>query len=155
VLRTLFYKIYEDAHTFVQTKLQAKMMLLEALYIRQCIDLLEGLNVGNSDPTSKYKNIFFTFEYLFTKHSSTCNINIINSKHFIKICLFLFSYLFSNILILINFVFFNILLVCVYKVFNNFYITEQIEKFYLIINLILKYILVKYFIEVVIFRNII
>lgn len=30
------------------------MSLLEALYIRQCIDLLEGLNVGNSDPTSKY-----------------------------------------------------------------------------------------------------
>ncbi|XP_036143732.1 dynein heavy chain 8, axonemal [Monomorium pharaonis] len=51
VLRTLFDQIYGDAHTFVQTKLQAKMMILEALYIRQCIDLLEGLNVGNSDPT--------------------------------------------------------------------------------------------------------
>ncbi|XP_014480405.1 PREDICTED: dynein heavy chain 8, axonemal [Dinoponera quadriceps] len=51
ILRTLFHKIYGDAHTFVQTKLQAKMTLLEALYIRQCIDLLEGLNVGNSDPT--------------------------------------------------------------------------------------------------------
>ncbi|XP_026831330.1 dynein heavy chain 8, axonemal [Ooceraea biroi] len=51
VLRTLFRKIYGDAHTFVQTKLQTKMTLLEALYIRQCIDLLEGLNVGNSDPT--------------------------------------------------------------------------------------------------------
>jgi len=53
VLRMLFHKIYGDAHTFVQTKLHTKMMLLEALYIRQCIDLLEGLNVGNSDPTSK------------------------------------------------------------------------------------------------------
>lgn len=53
VLRMLFRKIYGDAHTFVQTKLQTKMMLLEAIYIRQCIDLLEGLNVGNSDPTSK------------------------------------------------------------------------------------------------------
>ncbi|XP_018374249.1 PREDICTED: dynein heavy chain 8, axonemal [Trachymyrmex cornetzi] len=51
VLRALFHKIYGDAHTFVQTKLQTKMMLLEAVYIRQCIDLLEGLNVGNSDPT--------------------------------------------------------------------------------------------------------
>jgi len=101
VLRALFYKIYEDAHTFVQTKLQAKMMLLEALYIRQCIDLLEGLNVGNSDPTSKYKNCSFTFEYLLAKHSSTCNINVINSKHFIKTYLFLFYlYLFSSILTL-------------------------------------------------------
>ncbi|XP_025155775.1 dynein heavy chain 8, axonemal [Harpegnathos saltator] len=51
ILRILFHKIYGDAHTFVQTKLQTKMTLLEALYIRQCIDLLEGLNVGNSDPT--------------------------------------------------------------------------------------------------------
>ncbi|EFN74803.1 Dynein heavy chain 8, axonemal [Camponotus floridanus] len=51
VLRMLFHKIYDDAHTFVQTKLHAKMTLLEALYIRQCIDLLEGLNIGNSDPT--------------------------------------------------------------------------------------------------------
>ncbi|CAL1673550.1 unnamed protein product [Lasius platythorax] len=51
VLRMLFHKIYDDAHTFVQTKLHTKMTLLEALYIRQCIDLLEGLNIGNSDPT--------------------------------------------------------------------------------------------------------
>lgn len=58
MLRTLFHKIYGDAHTFVQTKLQTKMILLEALYIRQCIDLLEGLNIGNSDPTSKYENFF-------------------------------------------------------------------------------------------------
>lgn len=51
---------------FVQTKLQTKMMLLEAVYIRQCIDLLEGLNVGNSDPNnSKYENFSFTYVYLF------------------------------------------------------------------------------------------
>lgn len=56
-LRKLFHKIYQDAHTFVQTKLQTKMTLLEAIYIRQCIDLLEGLKVGNSDPASKYKII--------------------------------------------------------------------------------------------------
>lgn len=54
----LFHKIYGDAHTFVQTKLHAKMTLLEALYIRQCIDLLEGLNIGNSDPTSKYSLLY-------------------------------------------------------------------------------------------------
>ncbi|XP_076677676.1 dynein heavy chain 8, axonemal kl-3 isoform X2 [Andrena cerasifolii] len=42
-LRALFNKIYEDAHTFLQTRLPAKMRLFEAMYIRQCIDLLEGL----------------------------------------------------------------------------------------------------------------
>ncbi|XP_034179159.2 dynein heavy chain 8, axonemal kl-3 [Osmia lignaria lignaria] len=48
VLRGFFNKIYNDAHTFVQTKLPVKMVLLEAIYIRQCIDLLEGL-LGKSD----------------------------------------------------------------------------------------------------------
>ncbi|CAL7938026.1 unnamed protein product [Xylocopa violacea] len=43
LLDSLFNKIYNDAHTFVQTKLPVKMKLLEAIYIRQCIDLLEGL----------------------------------------------------------------------------------------------------------------
>jgi len=66
VLRTLFHKIYGDAHTFVQTKLHTKMTLLEALYIRQCIDLLEGLNVGNSDPTSKSQILL---KYLYIKNS--------------------------------------------------------------------------------------
>lgn len=43
VLVELFNKIYNDAHTFVQEQLVAKMKILEAMYIRQCIDLLEGL----------------------------------------------------------------------------------------------------------------
>lgn len=64
----LFHKIYDDAHTFVQTKLHTKMTLLEALYIRQCIDLLEGLNIGNSDPTSKYVIFSSVFKYLFTRN---------------------------------------------------------------------------------------
>lgn len=44
------------------------MMLLEALYIRQCIDLLEGLNVGHFDPTSKYEN--------FSLHSNIYSFNM-------------------------------------------------------------------------------
>ncbi|XP_052892579.1 dynein axonemal heavy chain 8 [Anopheles moucheti] len=43
LLRRLFLKIYNDLHEFVQTKLKAKMKILEAIYIRQCCDLLEGL----------------------------------------------------------------------------------------------------------------
>ncbi|XP_043247781.1 dynein axonemal heavy chain 8 [Colletes gigas] len=49
-LRNMFNKIYDDAHTFVQTRLPTKMTILEAIYIRQCIDLLEGLLCSDKDP---------------------------------------------------------------------------------------------------------
>ncbi|XP_048268511.1 dynein axonemal heavy chain 8 [Bombus terrestris] len=52
VLNNFFNKIYNDAHTFVQTKLPTTMHLLEALYIRQCIDLLDGL-LGTNKDTAK------------------------------------------------------------------------------------------------------
>nr|XP_026487863.1 dynein heavy chain 8, axonemal-like [Vanessa tameamea] len=41
--RVAFNKVYDDVHSFVQQKLPAKMKLLEAIYIRQCIDVLMGL----------------------------------------------------------------------------------------------------------------
>ncbi|XP_043790719.1 dynein axonemal heavy chain 8 [Apis laboriosa] len=49
ILNNLFNKIYNDAHLFVQTKLPVKMAILEAMYIRQCIDLLDGLLYNNKD----------------------------------------------------------------------------------------------------------
>ncbi|XP_075210479.1 dynein heavy chain 8, axonemal kl-3 [Lycorma delicatula] len=42
-LRPLFHRIYGDVHLFVQTKLTPKMKILEALYIRQCVDIIMGL----------------------------------------------------------------------------------------------------------------
>ncbi|XP_061708954.1 dynein axonemal heavy chain 8 [Cydia pomonella] len=42
-LRNAFNKIYDEVHAFVQQKLPAKMKLLEAIYVRQCIDVLTGL----------------------------------------------------------------------------------------------------------------
>nr|XP_037867096.1 dynein heavy chain 8, axonemal isoform X3 [Bombyx mori] len=42
-LRNAFNKVYDDIHSFVQQKLPAKMKLLEAIYVRQCIDVLIGL----------------------------------------------------------------------------------------------------------------
>ncbi|KAJ0182474.1 hypothetical protein K1T71_001843 [Dendrolimus kikuchii] len=42
-LRNAFYKVYDEVHLFVQQRLPAKMKLLEAIYIRQCIDVLIGL----------------------------------------------------------------------------------------------------------------
>ncbi|XP_049799902.1 dynein axonemal heavy chain 8-like [Schistocerca nitens] len=43
VLSHLFDGIYDDLHTFVQVRLHAKMPILEAIYIRQCVDVLQGL----------------------------------------------------------------------------------------------------------------
>lgn len=43
VFRTVFGKIYNDLHSFVQIKLKAKMAVREALYIRQCYDVLQGI----------------------------------------------------------------------------------------------------------------
>ncbi|XP_015430178.1 PREDICTED: dynein heavy chain 8, axonemal [Dufourea novaeangliae] len=58
ILRNLFKKVYNDAHTFVQTKLPVKMKLLEAIYIRQCIDLLEGLLGQDVLPAHHIEKIF-------------------------------------------------------------------------------------------------
>ncbi|CAH0695355.1 unnamed protein product [Spodoptera exigua] len=41
--RNVFEKVYDDVHSYVQQKLDVKMKLLEAIYIRQCIDVLSGL----------------------------------------------------------------------------------------------------------------
>jgi dynein heavy chain len=43
ILRPLFQKIYDSLHTYVQTRLHAKMALLESMYIQQCTDVLQGL----------------------------------------------------------------------------------------------------------------
>ncbi|VVC98542.1 unnamed protein product [Leptidea sinapis] len=43
LFRSVFNKVYDDVHLFVQQKLPAKMKLLEAIYVRQCIDVLIGL----------------------------------------------------------------------------------------------------------------
>ncbi|XP_075973556.1 dynein heavy chain 8, axonemal kl-3 [Anticarsia gemmatalis] len=42
-LRNAFNKVYDEVHLFVQQKVPAKMKLLEAIYVRQCIDVLIGL----------------------------------------------------------------------------------------------------------------
>ncbi|XP_055595824.1 dynein axonemal heavy chain 8 [Uranotaenia lowii] len=51
ILRKFFNKIYDDLHTFVQTRLDAKMKILEAIYIRQCCDILQGLLKPPEDGT--------------------------------------------------------------------------------------------------------
>lgn len=47
-LRPMFGKIYSDAQDFVLQKLKPKMFIREAVYIRQCYDVLQGiLDVGD------------------------------------------------------------------------------------------------------------
>lgn len=54
ILRSLFDKVYDEIHTFVQSKLKPKMMIREALYIRQCYDVLQGLLDSEEEPRSFY-----------------------------------------------------------------------------------------------------
>lgn len=43
VFKRCFDAIYDDVHTYLQTKLLAKMKILEAIYIRQMLDILDGI----------------------------------------------------------------------------------------------------------------
>jgi hypothetical protein len=68
VLRELFDKIYDDAYQFVRSKLITKMVLLESMYIRQCIDLLQGLFLsveanGNNSILSLSPSLFHTYTH--------------------------------------------------------------------------------------------
>ncbi|KAF5272454.1 hypothetical protein FQR65_LT04922 [Abscondita terminalis] len=48
-LKSFFYKNYDDLHNFMQVKLKPKMAIREALYIRQCCEILEGLMISEDD----------------------------------------------------------------------------------------------------------
>ncbi|XP_039290802.1 dynein heavy chain 8, axonemal [Nilaparvata lugens] len=56
VLRSVFSKIYNDAHIFVQSKLNPKMKIIEALYIRQCTDILDGIIQVSEDGRREEKS---------------------------------------------------------------------------------------------------
>jgi len=65
-LRSFFNKnnIYDETHIFVQTKLKAKMKIIEAIYIRQCCDILKGLLENNDEPCS-FNNVHMERLFLF------------------------------------------------------------------------------------------
>ncbi|KAF5281562.1 hypothetical protein FQA39_LY05097 [Lamprigera yunnana] len=68
--RIFFYKNYNDLHTFMQTKLNPKMTIREALYIRQCCDLLEGLLAIQDDApriiSDKHLERFYLFAVMWS-----------------------------------------------------------------------------------------
>lgn len=66
ILRGFFFKnnIYDELHTFVQTRLKAKMKIIEAMYIRQCCDLLDGL-LETDDDNFVFANVHMERLFLF------------------------------------------------------------------------------------------
>nr|XP_023019976.1 dynein heavy chain 8, axonemal [Leptinotarsa decemlineata] len=68
-LRSLFNRVYGDLHTFVQTRLKAKMFVREALYIRQCYDVLQGILDISDEPkvwTDKQLERLFLFSTMWS-----------------------------------------------------------------------------------------
>ncbi|KAJ8736205.1 hypothetical protein PYW08_006861 [Mythimna loreyi] len=68
--RNIFNKVYDDVHSFVQIKLVAKMRILEAIYIRQCVDVLTGLLQievpGGKTHTDRHLERLFIFSMMWS-----------------------------------------------------------------------------------------
>lgn len=65
VLEACFDGLYNEAHEYVQTRLNPKMFLLEAIYIRQTLDILEGLLMDAQIPNDGKKKSKLFLERLF------------------------------------------------------------------------------------------
>lgn len=59
-------KIYDDVFVFVKSKCTAKMFILEALYIRQCLDVLEGLLSDYGTLTNRQLQRLFLFSLMWS-----------------------------------------------------------------------------------------
>ncbi|KAB0796033.1 hypothetical protein PPYR_10094 [Photinus pyralis] len=70
VLKNFFNKVYDDLHNFLQVKLKPKMAIREALYIRQCCDMLQGLLTTVDDIprtySDKHLERFFIFSVMWS-----------------------------------------------------------------------------------------
>ncbi|CRK87169.1 CLUMA_CG000977, isoform A [Clunio marinus] len=64
--RKFFNKIYGDVNLFVQTKLEAKMKILEAIYIRQICDILTGLLPEDSKLSDYHLERLFLFALMWS-----------------------------------------------------------------------------------------
>ncbi|KAK9891390.1 hypothetical protein WA026_014631 [Henosepilachna vigintioctopunctata] len=67
--RPMFGKIYKDAQDYVIQKLKPKMFLREAVYIRQCYDVLQGiLDIGDEPKTWTEKQMerLFLFSLMWS-----------------------------------------------------------------------------------------
>ncbi|KAL5281346.1 hypothetical protein ACFFRR_005004 [Megaselia abdita] len=66
VFKRCFDAVYDDVHTYLQTRLFAKMKILEAIYIRQMLDILDGILTEEATPSEKYFERIFLFAMMWT-----------------------------------------------------------------------------------------
>lgn len=66
VFQRCYEAIYDDAHVFLQTKLMAKMRILEAIYIKQMLEILDGLLADCSNRSERYLERTFLFALMWT-----------------------------------------------------------------------------------------
>lgn len=64
-LKKCFENIYDDVQTYVRTKLSPKINLLDAFYIRQMLDILDGLFKENSEIASAKNQTHIERLFLF------------------------------------------------------------------------------------------
>lgn len=66
VFQRCYEAIYDDAHVFLQTKLMAKMRILEAIYIKQMLEILDGLMADCANRSERYLERTFLFALMWT-----------------------------------------------------------------------------------------
>uniref|UniRef100_A0A1A9WR67 AAA+ ATPase domain-containing protein n=1 Tax=Glossina brevipalpis TaxID=37001 RepID=A0A1A9WR67_9MUSC len=66
VFQKCYEAIYDDAHVYLQTKLIAKMKILEAIYIKQMLEILDGLLADCSNRSDRYLERTFLFALMWT-----------------------------------------------------------------------------------------
>ena len=66
IFRSCYDKVYDDAHLFLQTKLQARMKILEAIYIKQMLEILDGLLEDTTARSERSLERIFLFAMMWT-----------------------------------------------------------------------------------------
>ncbi|KAH8280805.1 hypothetical protein KR054_012086, partial [Drosophila jambulina] len=65
VFRRCYDALYDDAHVFLQSRLTSKMRILEAIYIRQMLDIMDGLLMDISLRSEKALERIFLFSLMW------------------------------------------------------------------------------------------
>lgn len=66
VYRRCYEALYDDAHTFLQSRLVAKMKILEAIYIRQMLDIIDGLLLDIASRSERALERMFLFSLMWS-----------------------------------------------------------------------------------------
>ncbi|XP_026846872.1 dynein heavy chain 8, axonemal [Drosophila persimilis] len=66
IFRRCYDSLYDDAHIFLQSRLTTKMRILEAIYIRQMLDIMDGLLMDMSIYSEKALERVFLFSMMWS-----------------------------------------------------------------------------------------